>query len=98
MIKLLECKVNELEQYSRKDNLIITGIDVRQSYARITSGETGQDLETDGELKSVEEQVVKALNEKGIELKEQEISACHLLGKKGKEIKKEIKKVLSLEC
>lgn len=80
-IKELESRIDDLEQYSRKDDLIITGMKVERSYARVAEGEAGVETDLNG-FNTVEDQVITKLNEHGLELKEEEISACHPIGKR----------------
>ena len=61
----MEEKFNELEQYSRKDNLIIFGFKLQRSYASVTKTEedeeeNNQDSEASGNY-SVEDQIIKFL-------------------------------------
>lgn len=83
-IESLEMKVESLEQYTRKDDLIITGLRVtHQSYARAASAnkqDTG-DSAPQEELDSLEKKVVSFLESKGMEVNSDNISACHTLGK-----------------
>ena len=94
--KLLEMeeKLNELEQYSRKDNLIISGFKLQRSYASVTKTEedeeeNNQDSEASGNY-SVEDQIIKFLGNHELELKSEEISACHTLKSKNSNQTKDI--------
>lgn len=75
----LERRVDELEQYSRINDVVITGIKIKpRSYARAAAAtESGEP--SDLEAQSVEQQVASILFNKGIELDLQHIEACHPL-------------------
>ena len=85
-INSLENRVHELEQYSRREDLVISGIELKnRSYARVTR--TGQnDDNNEGapieEQESVETQVINEFAKRDVLLKSEDISACHTLGKK----------------
>lgn len=83
--KLLEQRIDDLEQYSRADDLIITGLATKhRSYARVAAGRTDH-LEDNApleELRTLEQQVVQFMNSKSIHLESQQISACHTLPSK----------------
>ena len=94
--KLLEMeeKFNELEQYSRKDNLIIFGFKLQRSYPSVTKTdedeeENNQDSEASGNY-SVEDQIIKFLVNRELELKPEEILACHTLKPKNSNQTKDI--------
>ncbi|KAJ8337087.1 hypothetical protein SKAU_G00383070 [Synaphobranchus kaupii] len=58
-ISLLERRVNELEQYTRMDDVIVSGLNIRhRSYARAAagSGSRGGEDDTMGEINSLEQQ------------------------------------------
>lgn len=70
-IKLLENRVSNLEQYSRMNILIISGLKTRhRSYARVASredGSAGREAEpSESEAESLEQQVVGFLGSRGI--------------------------------
>lgn len=87
-IYLLEERIDDLEQYSRGNDLIITGLDTRhRSYARAAaSDQQGMDAPPE-ELLTLETQVVKFLSSKYIDLDSENISACHSLPRKDKNAK-----------
>lgn len=77
----LEWRVNELEQYSRMNDLVITGLPIKpRSYARAVVGDNGEEPER--ETRSVEQQVESFLQSKGVELNLDHIEACHSLPRK----------------
>ena len=98
-IRDLETRTDDLEQYTRSEDLIISGLKVNhRSYANAlklsspsssSSGHLVSPSEIDDtfdENQNLEIQVIDYLNSKGINLKEEEISACHQLRSK-KQIK-----------
>lgn len=75
----LERRVDDLEQYSRINDLIITGIPIKpRSYARAVAADEGDEL-GEREVRSVEQQVAAFLQSKGVELDRERIEACHPL-------------------
>ena len=86
-IHQLEKRIEDLEQYSRKEDIIVSGLKTRhKTYSRVVSGQRveneiqGNELEdSEQELQSLEKQVVGFLNEKNIEIHEDEIAVCHTL-------------------
>lgn len=79
-IEFPEQRVDDLEQYSRADDLIITGLETKhQSYARVASpaaDQRGEDAPSE-ELHTLQKQVVQFLTSKNIHLESHQISACH---------------------
>lgn len=74
----LERRVNDLEQYSRMNNLVITGLPIKpRSYARAVVGDNGEEPEL--ETRSVEQQVESFFQSKGVELNLDYIESCHPL-------------------
>ncbi|XP_015259872.1 PREDICTED: protein NLRC3-like [Cyprinodon variegatus] len=70
-IKMLETRVTDMEQYSRVNDVIITGLESRhRSYARATAGASGEDL-SDAELISLEQQVLRFFDRKARYLRKQ---------------------------
>lgn len=84
-IEFLEQRVDDLEQYSRADDLIITGLETKhQCYARVANpaaDQQGEDAPAE-ELHTLEKQVVQFLSSKNIHLESHQISACHTLPRK----------------
>ena len=73
-----ENKIESLEQYSRMNDVIISGLDIKpRSYAHATRREHTEPTEQDS--RSVEEQVSIFFQSKGIRLDTNTIEACHLL-------------------
>ena len=76
----LENRVDELEQYTRINNIIITGLETKpRSYARAATRMTAGGDTSEEDATSVELQVTAFLNSKGIEIDSDNIEACHLL-------------------
>lgn len=78
-IAFLESRVSDLEQYTRMNDVIVTGINIKpRSYARAVAGDDGGEPgEQDGS--SVERQVVGFLQSKGLQVDGDNIEACHPL-------------------
>lgn len=75
----LEGRVADLEQYTRLNDVIVTGLQIRpRSYARAVT-RTTQEPPDDQDVKSTEEQVATFLESKGIQLDHSSIEACHPL-------------------
>ena len=84
-IMTLESRVDELEQYSKNDNIVITGLNVHyRSFAgAVSSTMRDYDNITDSELESLETQVIFYLNSNiGTEICPADISACRTLKSK----------------
>lgn len=78
----LEKRVDDLEQYSRMDDLLISGLETKhQSYARaLTTAEGGgEDQATPNEQGSLENQVLRFMEGQNMNLNAAMISACHTL-------------------
>lgn len=75
----LENQVSDLEQYTRKNNVIITSLQVKpHSYARAVTAEV--DGTTDDKLSdSVKQKVASFLQSRGIEMDQNTVEACHPL-------------------
>ncbi|KAK7901169.1 hypothetical protein WMY93_017938 [Mugilogobius chulae] len=85
----LERRIDDLEQYTRMEDVIINGLDTKhRSYARVAAAGTGGSVAMEGqdapveELLTLEQQVVTFLSNKDINIDPKEISACHLLPRK----------------
>lgn len=83
-IAQLESRVMELEQYTRMNDVIVTGLQVKpRSYARAVAADSG-DMASEQETNSTEQQVVAVLQSKAIEMNSNDVEACHLLPRKNK--------------
>lgn len=78
----LENRVADLEQYSRINDVIVTGLRIKpRSYARaVTTDNGGEPGEQDD--RSAEQQVAAFFHSKGIEVDLNNIEACHPLPRK----------------
>ena len=79
-IESLSRRVNELEQYTRMDDLVITGLKTNhRSYAgTVSSRDAGEDAPT-RETETLETQVIRFFQDRDMPLQSQCISACHTL-------------------
>ena len=78
----METRIHDLEQYTRKEDIIILGFDETKSYGRIVIGDSTVESHKnapDIAKLSLENQVASYLNSKRIDLEENEIAACHTL-------------------
>jgi hypothetical protein len=78
----LKSRVDELEQYTRAEDIIISGLKVQnRSYARASTvtEEVGESAREDENL-ALEKQVINFMASKDIVIKEEQVSACHFLG------------------
>ena len=81
-IEVLSNRVDELEQYTRRDDVLLSGLPTKQkSFAQALKGHSSQTGEHTPieEVESLECQVLSFLKVKGIELHSDEISAIHPL-------------------
>lgn len=86
-IMMLENRIDDLEQYSRINDVIITGLKTKpRSYARALTASNGVEL-NDQDEESVEQQVITFLNSKGVILDKDSIEACHSLPQRNKQTK-----------
>lgn len=82
-IAMLEGRLSDLEQYSRVNDVILTGLETKhQTYARVAASERGEPPEQ--ELHFLEEQVAGFFKSKGIEMDSKDIEGCHPLPRKNK--------------
>ena len=82
-ITTLQQRVDNLEQYTRVEDVIISGLQIHtQTYAQATtpSEERNENAPT-SEREALEDKVVDFLASKSIQLNKEDISACHFLGK-----------------
>lgn len=92
-MEMLEQRVDDLEQYSRADDIVITGLETKhRSYARAADpagDQQGEDALPE-ELHTLEQQVVQFMSSKNIYLESHQISACHTFPRKDKKTKPKI--------
>ena len=78
-IQTLENKLDDMEQYSKLQNIVISGLPTRRQYADVV-GDTDQDDES---VPSLELQVIDFFNKKLlVNVKEEDLDAVHYLPKK----------------
>lgn len=88
-IVMLEGRVSELEQYSRLNDVIVTGLETKhRTYARVTATENGDPSEQ--EINYLEKQVIEFFGSKGIKVESKDIEGCHPLPRKNKNQKNAI--------
>lgn len=91
-IDLLENRLADLEQYSRINDVMITGLEIRpRSYSQAVTG-SRTDTNSDHEG-TTEEQVITFLQSKDIDIEKENIEACHTLpvkNQRGKTVKSPI--------
>lgn len=83
----LESRLSDLEQYTRMNDVIVTGLPTRpRSFAgAVKSRVEGKGAgPSDQDLDSVEQQVVEFLQDKGISINKDNIEACHPFPQKDK--------------
>ena len=83
-INNLENKVDAMEQYMRRENVIVSGLNVaHKTFARAADeGDEQDDLAPHAEQQDLEDKVVQFFQSKDIDLDKKEISACHIIGTK----------------
>lgn len=93
-INELERRVEDLEQYTRVEDVMITGLATKhRSYARVVaqeggtgggkvSGSVGGQLDPPEELQTLERQVVEFFESRGMSIRSDSIAACHVISRK----------------
>ena len=82
-IAALESRVDEMEQYSRLNNIIVAGLVTKpRSYARAAAANAEEPTEED--IESIEQQVITFMDSKGININSGDLEACHPLPKREK--------------
>ena len=77
----LERRLDDCEQYSRINDLIVSGLKTTPpSYARAAA--TSLEEPTESDIASIEDQVIAFLDKKGIQVDKEDIEACHPLSRK----------------
>lgn len=83
----LERRIDDLEQYTRMEDVIISGLETtHRTYASVTEHKDSQNVSTE-ELKSLERQVVHFFESKNITIQGNNIAACHTLPRKDSKTK-----------
>ena len=84
-IAALESRVDEIEQYSRLNNIIISGLVTKpRSYARAAALAVEGGEPTEEDTDSIEQQVITYMETKGINIDSEDLEACHPLPKRDK--------------
>ena len=89
-IEQLERRIDDLEQYSRMDDLLISGLEIQRTYAQAAAAAAGggggeenpQKATSSLDLPTLEHQVIKFFDSKGITIDSTNIAACHILPQK----------------
>ncbi len=82
-IKELEKRLDDVEQYYRMDDLIISGLKTRhRAYSNVAAGNNADD--TTAETETLEFQVIQLFGSKDIPIRSNQISACHTLPRNNK--------------
>ena len=83
-IKELDSRLDLIEQYTRSENIVVSGLKVQTagSFSDSVKINTDKEQEVIPDSISVEKQVVTFFNQKDIPLKSEDISVCHPIGKK----------------
>lgn len=90
-ISELERKLDDMEQYTRRDDLIITGLEVKhQTYAKAAANQITTEDAPQEELLTLEKQVVTFLQGRDIDIQHENISICHTLPRKSDKFKQSI--------
>ena len=88
----LQARIDDLEQYTRSEDIIISGLNVQnRSYARVATAteERGDDAVEEENL-ALEEKVINFMASKNINIRPEQVSACHFLGGPGRDNTKKI--------
>lgn len=84
----LERRVDDLEQYSRINDVIVTGLRIKpRSYANAVAADNNGGVPSEEETLSTERQVASFLGANGIFLEVNDLEACHPLPRRGNEAK-----------
>ncbi|ROL41279.1 hypothetical protein DPX16_5388 [Anabarilius grahami] len=83
-IASLEYRVADLEQYTRMNDIVVSGLETRpRSYARAVTTTVGGEL-TDLDMDSMEQQVTAFFHSKGISISNTDMESCYPLFRKNK--------------
>lgn len=76
----LENRVEQLEQYTRMEDVVISRLETtHRTYARATSGNNEGEDAPQGELLTLEKQVINFYTSKNISIESTAIAACHTI-------------------
>lgn len=88
IIRRLESRVEDLEQYSRMNNIIMTGLKIKpRSFASAVTGTGEGGVPSEEDTHSAEQQVVSFLQGRGVHLDPEDLEACHALPSRHREAK-----------
>ena len=80
----LENRIADLEQYSKIDNVIISGLNFQYGTDTRTASNLPMGNDSVKEAGTLEENVLAFLNKENIPIKKSDVSTCHPLKSKGK--------------
>lgn len=87
-IDALETRIEKLEQYTRMENVIVTGLDPKhRSYASVTRAGDAEEDAPAAEQETLEQQVINFFATKKINIQNENISTCHMLPRKDRNTK-----------
>ena len=87
----LERKIQDMELFTRKEDVIISGLGVKpRTYAAAATKRDGEESLSSQDQESVESQVISFLQSRNIHLDKSNIAACHILPSKDRAIKPRI--------
>lgn len=87
----LEKRVDDLEQYTRKEDVVISGLKTtHRTYSNVIRGENSEVDITEGEKQTLEEQVIKFFNRRDISIHKESIAACYTLPKRNGQMERTI--------
>lgn len=69
----MQQKLDDLEQLSKLDNLIISGLEVKKSYSKVTENKEITEDASPSDMRSLEEQVGSFLQDKEIDVAHEDI-------------------------
>ena len=85
-INYLEKRVDDLEQYTRREDVVISGLDTgKPTWNKIVIQSTTDeknDTAPQHEQETLEDKVVSFMNKHGVPLLKRDISVCHTLGRR----------------
>ncbi|KAJ8383514.1 hypothetical protein AAFF_G00220310 [Aldrovandia affinis] len=83
-IAFLEKRVDDLEQYTRMNDIIVTGLETKpRTYARAAVRGTGEEPNEE-DISTVENEMTAFLQSKGTKVDSSNIEACHPIPRKNK--------------
>lgn len=87
-IEGLERRIEDLEQYSRMEDIIVSGLETtHRTYASTAAGRSDGDDASTKEMQTLETQVITFFDKKSINIQSKNIVACHTLPRKDSKTK-----------